>query len=683
MTRQLEGVGTFRERFLFAALLLAAFLSAAVCGAQGQAAAPIYPVQADLVRPLDASRVKAGQPWLARVAQEWNGRGCHLKLGAIVEGHVARVVRRTKTDKTSSMHLVIDKASCDNRDPTEPKFTLVALLGPFGTPAPAGESGLSEGPPLADVPALAIGVPNGPAGEAPAMMRSVEAATQINQYALSARMTRKLPNRMLPGQVIDLPRMNLAVGTGVDGGSIIWATGTDARLEDRTTLILMPASPDTQTAGSTQTPQASSAGGEQKFATTTRPAGPTAQAIGVVDEADETEICSGSCNAVGSTALRDATTTAASASLRISQLGFAPHEKRLALSFDHETAITYLDEHHLLCTFDPHGLRVRSKDDADATHTIRAILIDPATHNITRVIDWRVRGNGVYLWRLGEGRVLVHLGHQLRLLDAELRPIRSISVNGPVTWVVSSPSRDHVAVAVMKKRYDSNASPTVEQLSVIDMNAKPDEDLDVRVYDGSLNPISASIRSARSQPPVLSDFGELRVSRVSAGRWKIGEYGWDKTERSLATVRTSCRPLASSPEHGLVFVTGCMASSGRTWYRMLREDGRPLLKAESPSDEIDQTATGSLSGSFAVRVLKATKPITVDDPYDRADLTKEEIAIYRSSDGAKVASVVTDDFILAQDSYALSPTGDQMAVVGKDSILFYALKVRPQTAPIG
>ncbi len=34
--------------------------------------------------------------------------------------------------------------------------------------------------------------------------------------------------------------MSLTVGTGVEGGSIIWTTGKDARLEGQTTFILFP-----------------------------------------------------------------------------------------------------------------------------------------------------------------------------------------------------------------------------------------------------------------------------------------------------------------------------------------------------------------------------------------------------------------------------------------------------------
>ena len=120
-------------------------------------------------------------------------------------------------------------------------------------------------------------------------------------------------------------------------------------------------------------------------------------------------------------------------------------------------------------------------------------------------------------------------------------------------------------------------------------------------------------------------------------------------------------------------MTGCTAVSGDVWYRMLREDGHPLIKAESTSDEIVQSSEGAPGGLFAIRVLKAVKPLTVDQPFNRDDLLKEEIGVYRSGNGARVASIVTEDFILAQNSYALSPEGSQMAVAGRGAIRFYEL----------
>jgi hypothetical protein len=572
------------------------------------------------------------------------------------------------------MHVAIDAADCNGHPATPFKLTIVALLGPIGAPAPGGEWGMGEDPQNADALPLAIGgsaasqQAAAAAGNPGSGYRSISTLTSVNEYSVKVRTTRTVPTSWVIGQVVDVPKMHLTVGTGVDGGSIISGMKTDARLEARTTLIMLPALP----AGQTAAAAATAPGGVPVTPTAADAAlAAVAATVPTPDAADEAEICSGNCNHLGTGDTTNVNGGTRAGFVSISQLGFAPHDKEKATTFNHETDLTYLDEHHLLCTFDPHKLRIRANDDADAVRTIRALMIEPSTHQITNVMEWKVRGSDAYLWRAGEGRVLVHVGHALRLYDAQLQVIKEIPVSGPVAWVVSSPSSDHLAIAVKKERYSEEMEQEIRGL-----NAKPDEDLEVTVYDRELNPLSASIRSSQAPVPVLSDGGELRLAHVSRGHWKIVEFGWDQHEHDLATVRTSCRPLLSTPEHGLVFVVGCMGTTNGTWYRMLRQDGHPLLKAESTTDEIAQTAEAAIGGSFAVRVMKTATPVDVSQPFNRLDLTQEEIAIYRSSDGAKLSSVVTDDFILAQNSYALSPGGDQMAVVGRDSIQFYDVKLR-------
>lgn len=646
-------------------------LLVASCFAADAPQPTVHPVQAELAGSLDVTRLKDGTHFAARIVEDWRGGGCHLQVGSLLEGHVLGVVRRSKTEKASSFQVAFDRAQCHGNGFVDYGLTLIALVGPYGPPPPSGTPGLGEAPPLADLPGLSIGgggIAAVPGAVNTNQFRSVAAAADITSYTQVVRQVRKLPSQIVPGQVIDVPRTDLHVGMGTGAASVV-TSSKDARLEPRTTLILLPSATyllheTVNVAGTAGGPGTAAEG-------TGNAASGGVSSAPVPEPVDATEVCSGDCHALGALETRAATSSHATATLSLAALGYAPHDKQRALSFNHETSVTYLDEHHLLCTFDPHRLRGRSSDGIEPIRTVRAVLIDTNDLSVKRLMEWKVRGEDTYLWRYGAHSVLVHMDHELRLYDGELNLVRAIPVDGPVQWVASSPSIDHTAIAISRRRYSLDEYRRIAENSG---ERVPDEDLEVRVYDAGWNLISVSVQPSGAPTPVLSDAGELRVTRVHSGRWRIAEFGWDKTVHDLATVRSSCRPLVSSPEHGLTFVTGCMATSGDVWYRMLRQDGRPLLKAEAGSDEIVQSAEGAVAGSFAVRVLKAAKPTTVDQPFNRADLLKEEIGVYRSSDGARVSSVVTDDFILAQNSYALSPQGMQMAVVGNQTISFFQVR---------
>ena len=97
---------------------------------------------------------------------------------------------------------------------------------------------MGKAPPLTDVP-----VPIGG-------LRSVQTASNVYRNFISEH---TLPSNWKIGMVFGVP-MNLTVASDAHGGSVIWTTGTDARLEAQTTLILLatPATPQPPTATSPQ-----------------------------------------------------------------------------------------------------------------------------------------------------------------------------------------------------------------------------------------------------------------------------------------------------------------------------------------------------------------------------------------------------------------------------------------------
>jgi hypothetical protein len=183
------------------------------------------PLLVNITLPLDISHLKIGSQIRTHVAAAWNASGCQLPLGALVQGHVSNVQKKSKADPQSAFTIVIDSAEC-NHGKLEPfKATLIALLGPDTLTSPGG---MGKAPPLTDVPASISGG-----------LRSAEGTASNYTYA---NRTRSLPSEWKVGMVIDTP-MNLTVGKGAEGGSVIWSTTTDARLEGQTTLILLADTP--------------------------------------------------------------------------------------------------------------------------------------------------------------------------------------------------------------------------------------------------------------------------------------------------------------------------------------------------------------------------------------------------------------------------------------------------------
>jgi len=124
----------------------------------------------------------------------------------------------------------------------------------------------------------------------------------------------------------------------------------------------------------------------------------------------------------------------------------------------------------------------------------------------------------------------------------------------------------------------------------------------------------------------------------------------------------------------LLFVVGCDRQGDGRWYRILRPDGKPLLKGWSPSEEIEQMVISSgASDIFAVRVVKATRSIGRGSLFQTVDLESQQISVYRDENGKRVFAFRIAPPVPTKQTFVLSPHGDQLAVLAGDQISLYSL----------
>jgi len=233
-----------------------------------------------------------------------------------------------------------------------------------------------------------------------------------------------------------------------------------------------------------------------------------------------------------------------------------------------------------------------------------------------------------------------------------------------------SPSRTYFAVGAVLERH----SEEVHRELVHAEGREPEEDVEVRVLDAKLHVLATVLQSSRFVPPVLSDNGEIGAFPVGRGRWRIQEQTWDQQEHVLAQVISLCRPQMTSMASNLLFVVGCDRQGDGRWYRILRPDGKLLLKGWSSSEELEQMVTSSDGGeTFAVRVVKATRSIGRGSLFQTVDLESQQISVYRVENGKRVLAFRLAPPVPSKGAFVLSPHGDQLAVLAGDQISLYSL----------
>jgi hypothetical protein len=606
------------------------------------------PIQAVLVKSIEAGRVKVGDPVYAKVDLAWNNSACKLREGAILKGRIVTETPRSKAARSSGIALIFDSGQCGGRDMKPLPLTVAALLAPDPN---RGSSlyGDQQSPPLNE--AVGLGLSQEGSGSP---MRSMLAAAQT---VLLEPPRNKPPQLVMPGQVIGLGDLKLGVGIGPEGSSVLTSEKHNLRLESGSRLVLVPS-----VAATSADHGSSESAGIQSIS----PHPP-----GNSDAFDEAEICVAPVCSLALSAGQAETSSRADLAMPLKQLGFFAPADQAVYDFDHSVTISYLGANRLLFTFNPHLLVPRTTPDIalPKLHFVRAALIDLPTMHVVRTVDWRVQDARQYLWSMGPDRVLVHVGGELRRYDRDLKVEQKLSLNGPLAFVAVAPSGSYLAVGIVRERHSEEIHLELRDAE----DREPEEDVEVKVLDSNFHPLASVMRSSRDVPPVLSEEGEIRIPTIGKNRWRVAEYTWTGQRRVLAQVGSSCRPEAASVPPNLLFVTGCNRLGDGKWFRVLRPDGKLILKGESQSTEKGHTASGT-SGSnfFAVGITELTKAMDDSSPFHSSDLKSLRVAVYRVENGKKITGVTISDPLPVVQTFALSPDSRHLAILDGDQIVFYS-----------
>jgi hypothetical protein len=608
------------------------------------------PIQAELVRSIEAGRVQAGDAVYARVDLAWKNPSCKLREGAILKGRIITQTPRSKTARSSGVAFLFDSGQCGGRDMKPLPLTVAAVLAPDPNSG-SNPYGDRQNQPLNEAVGLSL-------GEQGSGMRSMFTAAQ-NVLLEPPRSTP--PQTVMPGQVIGLGDMKLAVGGGPEGSSMLTSEKHNLRLESGSRLVLVPS---LATAPAPDSNPAESAPG----ATPGTPTPPSdAEAV------EEAEACAPpACSLALSTSQPEATLRAADFTMPVASLGFAASADQAMYALDHADTVSYLGPNRLLFTFNPHLLVPRTNADIDLPklHLVRAALIDLSTMKVVRTVDWRIQDTRQYLWSIGPDHALVHVGGELRLYDPNLKIQQRLPLNGPLAFVAVAPSGSYLAVGIVHERHTEAIHRELRDAE----DREPEEDVEVKVLDSNFHLLASVMRSSRDVPPVLSDGGEIRIPTIGKNRWRIAEYSWTGQRRIIAQVSSACRPEAESVPPNLLFVTGCDRLGSGKWFRVLRPDGKLVLKGESQSTEKGHAASGTDGTNFfAVGVTELAKAIDESSPFHSSDLKSLHVGVYRVENGKKVTGVTIPDPLPTVQTFALSPDNRHLAVLESDQIVFYSL----------
>jgi len=146
---------------------------------------------------------------------------------------------------------------------------------------------------------------------------------------------------------------------------------------------------------------------------------------------------------------------------------------------------------------------------------------------------------------------------------------------------------------------------------------------------------------------------------------------------TLARFASFCRPELSSVAPDLLFLMTCNMATNRAEYRVIRADGKLLIRGEASSSELGDEATGvHAQNLFAIKSVHTSGDLTRGMTFKGEDLDFEELRVYRAADGKRMLAIRIDEPTTSHGGYALSPDGTQIAVLSGSQIQFFPLPTK-------
>lgn len=618
----------------------------------------LVPVEAELLTHLRAHTLKQGDLIYARVAAEWSGPGCILQRGATLEAKVVEVTPRLPKSSNTSVALSFLRAQCGRAD-MEP-FALV--LAAVAAPDDAESGSVST-----DLP-MVFGGNTGPSAPSAGMLRS--SLAEVDPMLVNLHRFPVIPS-LRAGDVLGIRGMKLSVGTGPENSSILTRNGHDLELDQHTRFLLVPVSITGARAPSGTSPQPP-ANGARSLAT--RPAGTAPDEIA----AENLDTCVPPACSMALSTNEAGTESGIQADFSINVLGYASRIQTEIEEPGHDDALAYLGPTELLVAFNPHRLVPRyGVDSPGATvRVIRAALIDTTSRKVLRTTEWHLPDRKQYLWVLAGQRALVHVGNELRVYGSGLIVDSRIALAGPLAFVRASPDGKILAVGVIKERH----TPELHAKLRNSLGQEPEEDVDILVLNDKFQIIASAASTSDRLPPTLLNEGQVKLLLESGQanqrekHYRLELRTWDNLARNLGIFTSGCMPQVSSLLPDLVLLVTCNRTNQARDYRVIRPNGKLVLRGQSMLKELGHAAVGdSESKEFAMRIFEADEPVLPGEVYRAVNLQSAELEVYRSDNGKHLFSVGVSDPAASSGGYALAPGGRQLAILTRDRLALYTV----------
>jgi hypothetical protein len=357
----------------------------------------------------------------------------------------------------------------------------------------------------------------------------------------------------------------------------------------------------------------------------------------------------------------------------IGPLGYMPPGDLPAFYYYALVELHFIDANHLMFAFNTPGLLKRDDNcpGSDVQRMVRAVVLQLPSGHALKQVDWELYDFMDFLWGLGDGQLLLRRCNHLESVGADLHPQLLIEAAGTIEDVSFSPDRSMAVVqekgAPRGDEKDSGALPSVLEQATEAQRTNVDF---IQLHP--LHMIAHAEVPLPSAIPVTAN-GIIEVLTAPHDQWVVNMQVFHGTQRQIATIHSLCPPVIRAITNTMLMATTC-AKGDQKAFQGFDLQGSLLWQIALLPDQYYPRLIPIPNGThFAIESLRLKNPHAALDPLTKEDVDGEDIDIYDTLSGVRIATFQTTPAYTGGRNVDFSPDGTRMAVLHDGAIEIYAL----------
>ncbi len=373
------------------------------------------------------------------------------------------------------------------------------------------------------------------------------------------------------------------------------------------------------------------------------------------------------------------------ASIDLSPVGFHSLSASARLSTQANLSLDFLDDSHVLLTFNPKKMFKRLPD-CPPTHDdrmIHAVVLEVPSGKVVREADWYLHDHQRYLWSMGSGHILLRRLNSLYLLDSSLHETLLLNSPKPFLWIAVTPDGKQI---IVERRIDE---PATTKAKASNQPTKPKVQIDF--LDSANMSVQRIIKAEGVVNLEALSTGFSDVIHGYTGKVWLIRFGPSGSQRdNITRVRSHCVPDVMFSSEDTVLVGRCAMKSSDYSVSSFTVTGRFLWRQHWSEHRYTPKIQRSEDGSrIAVSSIARVIEPAVSAHQDNADQDNEEsdgadrglqqdIQVLDTASGAEVLSLTVAPPTLTAQNVALAPNGRTLVLLQGNALEVFPL---PEMSP--